>query len=166
MLNINLSDLPVSENNYEPLPAGWYDATVTEATLRDTKSGGKMIALKYTINGPTHQNRIVFGNLNIQNANPEAERIGRQQLGELMRSVGISQLKQPEQLIGRDLCIKLKVRPAAGGYDASNDVNAFKAATNAMPKMMTASSAVAVDDDPFGTQPQIAQKAAAPWVRK
>ena len=74
------SELPKSERNFDPLPAGWYNATIGGAEIKQTKAGtGEYIAIRYDITGPTHQGRVIFGNLNIKNANPQAESIGYQQ---------------------------------------------------------------------------------------
>jgi hypothetical protein len=143
--------LPVSDRNFEPLPAGWYTAVVNGAEIKATKAGtGQYIAVRYDITGPTHQGRVVFGNLNIKNPNPKAEEIGRQQLGELMRAIGLSTVQDTDQLIGGQLMIKLDVRESEQ-YGASNDVKAFKANGSAPPAAKAA---------PAST------KAAPPWVKK
>ena len=79
--------------SFDPLPPGWYSATMAGAELKATKTGtGQYIAIRYDITGPTHQGRVVFGNLNIRNASPKAEEIGRQQLGELCRAIGLAKV--------------------------------------------------------------------------
>jgi hypothetical protein len=143
--------LPVSDRNFEPLPAGWYTAVVNGAEIKNTKAGtGQYIAIRYDITGPSHQGRVVFGNLNIKNPNPKAEEIGRQQLGELMRSIGLSTVQDTDQLIGGQLQIKLEIRESEQ-YGASNDVKAFKANGSASPKVAPAAAS---------------GKAAPPWVKK
>jgi hypothetical protein len=143
--------LPVSDRNFEPLPAGWYTAVVNSAEIKITKSGtGKYIAVRYDITGPTHQGRVVFGNLNIKNPNPKAEEIGRQQLGEIMRAIGLATVQDTDQLIGGQLQIKLDVRESEQ-YGASNDVKQFKANGSAPPKAVPAAAS---------------GKAAPPWVKK
>ena len=120
------AELPQGNNNFAPLPAGWYTATVTAAEIKQTKTGtGEYIKVRYAISGPTHQGRVGFGNLNIKNANPKAEEIGRQQLGELMRAIGLSSVKDTDQLIGGNLSIKLDVR-LSEQYGDSNEVKAYK----------------------------------------
>lgn len=127
----NRSELPASENNFEALPAGWYTARITEAEIKATKAGtGRYIKIRYDILGPTHQGRAVFGNLNVRNPNPQAEKIGRQQLNELMMSIGLETLSDTDQLIGAPLQIKLKVRESQE-YGNSNDVSGFKSAGHA-----------------------------------
>ena len=147
------AELPKSERNYEPLPAGWYTATIGGAEVKATKAGtGEYIAIRYDITGPTHQGRVVFGNLNIKNANPTAEAIGYQQMGELMRAIGLARVDDTDQFIGGQLQIKLDIRKSEQ-YGDSNDVKGFKSLSGgAMP--MAASA------------PKAAAKAAPPWVRK
>ena len=146
--------LPKSERSYEPIPAGWYTVSITAAELKSTKAAtGQYIAVRYDIIAPTHQGRVVFGNLNIFNPNPEAEKIGRQQLGELMAAAGIATLDDTDLLIGKQLQIKLKIRKS-DQYGDSNDVDGYKSLGGAMPSMSAAPSA------------ETPAKAAPPWAKK
>lgn len=128
-LNINLADLPEDENtgDFEPLPAGWYSVKTTQAELKETSKGdGQYIKIRYDITGPTHEGRVVFGNLNISNPNDVAQRIGQQQLGQLMKAGKLDSIEDTDQLVGLDLEIKLKIQPAKGEYGPSNGITAFK----------------------------------------
>jgi hypothetical protein len=146
------AELPKSERNYEPLPAGWYTATIGGAEIKATKAGtGEYIAIRYDITGPTHQGRVVFGNLNIKNANPAAEAIGYQQMGELMRAIGLARVDDTDQFIGGQLQIKLDIRKSEQ-YGDSNDVKGFKSLSGGAMPMAAA--------------PKAAAKAAPPWVKK
>lgn len=159
----SIDTLPQSENEFSPLPAGWYQVHITGAELRPTKAGtGAYIAVRYDVLGPTHQGRVVFGNLNIRNPNPKAEEIGRQQLGSLMRAIGLAQVSDTDQLIGGQLMIKLAIRPADGQYEASNDVKDFKAVGGAAPAAAAAGS-MASNNAPAAPA---AASAAPPWARK
>lgn len=152
---IELNDLPQPTNSYELLPAGWYDATVSGAELRDTKTGGQMIAVKYTVTGPTHQGRVVWGNINIRNANPKAEEIGRQQLGEIMRATGIARVTDTDQLIGLTMGIKIAIREAQNGYEAQNEVKGWKSTQGSA---APAPAFVPPSPAPAGKQP--------PWAKR
>jgi hypothetical protein len=125
----NVEELPVSvQTTFEPLPEGWYTATISGAEIKTTKAGnGQYINVKYSIIGPTHQGRMVFGMINIKNPNPKAEEIGRQQLGDIMRAIGLTKVSDTDQLIGGNLSIKLVITPADGTYEASNNIRGFKA---------------------------------------
>ena len=145
--------MPVSDKSYEPLPAGWYTASITAAELKNTKAGnGQYIAIRYDIIGPTHQGRIVFGNLNIRNPNPKAEEIGRQQLGEVMRAIGIAKVQDTDELIGGQLSIKVDIR-SSEQYGDQNEVKGFKAIAGSTPPAPVAKAAAT-------------GKAAPPWQKK
>lgn len=150
------ADLPQGTGNFDPLPAGWYDVSITGAELKSTKDGnGSYIKVRYDVTGPTHQGRVVFGNLNIQNASAKAEEIGRQQLGEIMRAIGLSRVQDTDQLIGGNLSIKLEVKPADGQYSAGNEVRGFRAlAGGAATKPQAAPTAT-----------QAPARAAPPWAK-
>jgi hypothetical protein len=150
----DVASLPQSERNFEPLPAGWYTATISNAEVMPTKMGnGQYIKIRYNINGPTHQGRVVFGNLNVRNPNPKAEEIGRQQLGEIMRAIGLTSLKDTDQMIGGNLAIKLDIR-ISEQYGNSNEVKGFRAMAGASapaPKPVVSSTNA---------------KASPPWIKK
>ena len=141
--------------SYDPLPAGWYNANITAAELKPTKDGsGQYIKVRYDITGPSHQGRVVFGNLNIKNKSAKAEEIGRQQLGDIMRAIGLAKVTDTDQLIGGSLSIKLDIRAASEQYAAQNEVKGFKSLTGSAPAAAPAASAPAP------------AKAAPPWARK
>lgn len=129
----NADDLP-SSGGYDLLPDGWYSAAITKAELNNTKAGtGQKIDIRYDITGPTHQGRVVFGSLNIRNPNQKAEEIGRQQLGDVMRAIGLTKVEDTEQLVGGTLQIKIKTKPGDGQYEARNEVGGWKSAGGAVP---------------------------------
>lgn len=124
---ININSLPESDRSYDPVPPGWYAARIHSAEVKDTKAGnGQYIKIRYDIVGPSHQGRVVFGNLNIRNPNAKAEQIGRQQLGELMRAIGLAEIQDTDQLIGGTCEIKLDVQAPEGEYAARNEVRGWK----------------------------------------
>lgn len=146
-------DLPAGNSGtYEALPAGWYTATIAGAEIRQTKSGsGRYIAVRYDITGPTHQGRVIFSNLNIENMSAKAEEIGRQQLRALMEAIGLPKLGDTDQLIGLNVKIKLKVEKDEQ-YGDKNQVSAF-AANGSAPAAKPAAAASA------------SKSAAPPWAR-
>ncbi len=153
--SFSVESLPQPTNNYGVLPAGWYSATISRAEVKPTKSGtGEYINIMYTVTGPTHQGRAVWGMINIKNANPETEKIGMQQLGELIRATGVAHLSDTDQLIGKDLVIKLNVKED-DRYGERNEVKGFKAVQGgSIPSMPTAAPEAP------------AAKAAPPWAKK
>jgi hypothetical protein len=154
----DVNELPQGKaGNFEPLPAGWYTSTITQGEVKKTKAGnGEYIKLRFDITGPTHQGRVVFGNLNIKNANPKAEEIGRQQLGEIMRAIGLAKVADTDQLIGGQISIKLTIKDDAQ-YGASNEIKGFNS--------LTGSAAPSIPSAP-ASAPAASGKAAPPWAKK
>lgn len=152
-IGFTADELPESRGDYEPLPEGWYSADIGDAEIRVTKDGtGQYIRCRYNITGPTKAGRVVFGNLNIMNKSQKAEEIGRQQLGELMRCIGLGRIEDTDQLIGSSLQIKLSIRPAENGYAAQNEVRGFRVAEGAAPAKASPAAS--------------SSKAAPPWAKK
>jgi hypothetical protein len=157
----NVNELPQGNGNFEPLPAGWYTATISQSELKDTNAGnGQYIKLRYDITGPTHQGRVVFGNLNIKNANPKAEEIGRQQLGDIMRAIGLAKVTDTDQLIGGQIGIKLEVKQDEQ-YGASNEVKGFKSLSGS-----AAPAAAVIPAKAAAPALAAPAKAAPPWAKK
>lgn len=146
---VSADQLPQSQS-YDAIPAGLYTAKVTDASLQDTKSGtGQYIRLRFDIMGPSHQGRVVFTNLNIRNQNPKAEEIGMQQMGDLMRAIGLPKVMDTDQFIGGVCQIKVTVSNSEQ-YGTQNEVKAFKAVEGGSPAPAPAQEAA-------GSQP--------PWRR-
>jgi hypothetical protein len=167
--SFDVNELPQGNTgNFEPLPAGWYTVTITKAELKATKAGnGQYINLRYDVTGPTHQGRVVFGNLNIKNPNPKAEEIGRQQLGDIMRAIGLAKVTDTDQLIGGQIGIKLSVKDDAQ-YGASNEVKGFKSVSGSVAPAGASTFAAHV---PLGKKnasvmQAVTAKAAPPWAKK
>lgn len=132
--SFSASELPQSDRSYDLIPDGWYTVKITEAKVSPTKSGtGEKIDVRYDILGPSQQGRVIFGAINIRNQNPTAESIGLQQLGEIMRAIGLDRIEDSDQLVGGELQIKVRIKQPtdkdkAAGYDQpKNDISGFKA---------------------------------------
>ena len=154
--SVSLDQLPQPETtSYELLPDGWYNCVVDEAETKETKAGtGMYIKLKIKVTGPTHANRILFTNVNIQNPNEVAQRIGLEQLRSIMQAGGLASVEDTDQLIGINVSAKVGTQPAQNGYEAQNQVKAFKPMSGGAPVQQTA-------------QPTPAAPAASapPWAR-
>lgn len=143
------SELPKSDRDFTPVPDGWYDVTITEADVKKTNAGtGTYIKLRYDITGPAHSGRVVFGNINNSNPNPKAEEIGNQQLGELMRAVGLPKLEDTDQLIGKRLIVKLTTQKSEQ-YGDKNEVKGYRSNGAAQPATSSAPGAAAAAKPPW-----------------
>ena len=129
----NAADAPAGRTEFAPVPAGWYLASIHSAEVKQTKAGnGQYIKVRYDLVGGEHANRVVFANLNLKNPNEVAQNMGRQQLGEIMRAIGLPTIQDTDQLVGGVLEIKLSVRDDPQ-WGTSNEVKGFRASNHSAP---------------------------------
>jgi len=147
-----------------------YDAQITEAGLQTTASGtGRYIKIRFNILGPTGSGRVVFAQLNVENASAKAEEIGRQQLGELMRALGLQRVDDTDLLLGGECQIKLGIRPertdsvTGRTYAASNEVVGYKGYAS---KSAAPAPALNVVNGAAAPAKPAERKAAPPWAKK
>ena len=179
------SEMPAVTNNFEPLPSGDYTAAITQAEVKPTADGsGEYIKLRLDITGPTHEGRVVFANLNTKNQSLKAEEIGRAQLGEIMRALGLPRLRDTDEMIGGQVGIKLTIRPSRTDektgrtYEASNEVRGYKSmnstppATFAKQKVESGKASPFIPDSDIPVKKFVFNKAtnkmeaAPPWAKK
>jgi hypothetical protein len=166
---IRFDELP--DNELTVIPAGWYTATIAEAEVKTAKRGdGQYLSVRYTILGPTHQGRSVYGNVTLRNASETATRIGRAQLKELMGAVGLAQLADTDQLVGATLQVRVTVRDDLQ-YGQSNEVKGWKPAgaqapvpRPVPPSAVLSTPAPAPVPTPAQPQPQPRPSNRPPWA--
>lgn len=150
---ININDLPDSNNNFDPIPAGDYNVTISAADVKETKAGnGEMIILTMNVLGPTHMGRVLFANINIVNPSEQAEQIGRSQLKAIMQAINLQNLADTSQLVGGNLSVKVAIKDDQQ-YGKTNSIKAFKPISGAVKQQA-----------PVMQQPA-RQEARAPWAQ-
>lgn len=105
----------VEITSFEPVPAGEYAAIITGAEIKDTKSG-KGLFFEYTIQGTSHDGRVIKECVNIVNASEKAQKIGLETLAKISMAVGINSAKDTSEFINKRLKIKLSVEAGVGTY--------------------------------------------------
>lgn len=109
-----------------PLPAGFYTGVITRAELRDNKPtakdpNGKYLEVEFDITSPgDFTNRKFWDKFNLINTNAIAVKIGKEQLSDLAQALGITNLGEAEELLGKEAAFYLTVEPAKPPYQASN----------------------------------------------
>ena len=87
------------------------------------------------IDGP-YKGRLIWTNLNLRNKNPKAVEIATRNLASICRSVHhLTPLDDSEVLHNKPLKIKVTIREAQNGYDASNEIRGYFPATDAPPQV-------------------------------
>jgi len=150
--NINFDAVEVAPS-FEPLPAGNYKCVITDREQKPTKAqNGSYLQLKIEVIEGHYTGRVVFDRLNLVNPNATAVEIATRTLKSIGAALQVP-LHNSEELLDKPLMVKLAVRPASNGYDASNDVKGYASAGAATAAPQAAPAAA----------PQAA--AAPPWKR-
>jgi hypothetical protein len=142
---IDLSNVKLES---DVVPAGEYLVTLTEAQVKETKSGtGEYISAKLRINAGEHEGRFIFTTFNIKNDNAQAVQIGLQQLKGFMKAAGFTDfvVKSVTDLEGATATAVVKNK--TDDYGEKAVVSYFKPAT----KTATATTASTTNpsDIPF-----------------
>jgi hypothetical protein len=147
------------QQEFLAIPAGVYIARIVESEVLPTKNNnGTLLKLQFDIIEGQFTNRKIFERINIQNTNPEAEKIGQSQLSQLCHAVNVLQLNDTEMLHNKPVRIKVKIRKDdTGQYGDQNSISAYEAVGNGV------NAAPA-----FAAPKPAAQKPAstAPWAQK
>ena len=132
----------------EILAAGNYPAQIIESSLAQTKSGGTMLKLTWEILDGPAKGRRVWENLNIVNANEQAQAIAARSLKHICTAVGFAGvLTDSEALHFKPVELTVAIQPARGEYGESNQVKGYKAYGSA-----PAASAPAAAAKPWGAK--------------
>lgn len=130
MANLSFNAANVSPSVvYAPLPAGDYQAIITESETKATRDGqGQYLQLKLQIQGGEFAGRVLFDRLNLWNNNQQTQEIAQRALSAICHAVGILQVGDSQELHNRPLIATVKVKPASGNYEANNEIKGYKAA--------------------------------------
>lgn len=150
-MTFNKDDMPES-TGFAPLKPGWYQANIEKAELKQTNDGtGTYINIQYKILGPESAGRVVFGMCGVTNTDEQKAERNRYFLGQLMGACGIAKLQDTDQLIGCNLEIEVKEKPAVmengvEKYPAGNNVGKTRSMSGSvMPSASMSNSAPAAD---------------------
>ena len=128
VLNFDASQVAPDTGAQDALPAGWYDVVMEASEMKPTKdNSGAYLECKLNVIAPQNfQSKKIYTRLNLRNANATAQEIGYKQLSAICHAVGVLQVADSAQLHNIPFKVKLKIRPAEGQYEASNEVTAYK----------------------------------------
>ncbi len=128
VLNFDATQVAPDTGAQDALPAGWYDVVMEASVMKPTKdNSGAYLECKLNVIAPQNfQGKKIYTRLNLRNANATAQEIGYKQLSAICHAVGVLQVADSAQLHNIPFKVKLKLRPAEGQYEASNEVTAYK----------------------------------------
>lgn len=158
---------------FEVFEAGPQPMEFVETDIVPTKAGtGKLLKYKLRITQGDLEDRFVFGQMNLQNPNPVATKMGQE---EFRAAREVTETLEPEDtgdLHFKEFIGYVKVTPAKGDYDAKNEIDwgrTYKIFSEGIdsvaPKTETANDNVA-EKTPANDNKKAAAKPAATTVKK
>lgn len=135
---------------FDPIPAGWQVAHITESEMKETKKGnGHYLQLVWEILDGKYKGRKVWDRLNIHNPNPIAQEIGQQNLSAICHAVGQLHVADSSMLHNQPCKIKIKVTNSAD-YGPGNEVAGYVSmAERGTPSSKQANKTAADDAPPW-----------------
>lgn len=115
------------KDDREILPTGDYLAQVFESDLKDTKNGtGKYLVLGWEIVSGALSGRKLWVNVNVQNANAQAQDIGQRELKRICEAVGVGPIRNSEDLHFKPCMITVGIEKGEGQYADKNNIKGYK----------------------------------------
>ena len=115
--------------DYEDLPNGIYQFETTVAEIKPTANGnGTILKITDSVLAPeAYKGRLLFSNINIENANAQAQEIGQRDLAMRCRAMGLTGVDDTDEL--RLIAFTAKVglgKPSKDGqYPARPEIKVF-----------------------------------------
>lgn len=127
LLHFDATQVAPSTGAADAIPAGWYNAAIDASEMKPTRDGlGAYLELAYKVIDGQYAGRKVFTRLNLRNANAQAQEIAMKDLSAIAHATGVLQVADSAQLHNIPMKIKVKLRPAEGAYEASNEISAYR----------------------------------------
>src|SRR5687768_13180569 len=134
-----MGNMDFNQSDYQPrgemgaVPAGKYSCRIEDTERKDTKSGdAQYLQITHVITEGEYKGRKIFDRLNLWSAQngewvrrtDEAGNIAGQAMSELLAALGMATIRNHEELRGKNLIVKVKVRKS-DDYGDSNDVQNY-----------------------------------------
>jgi hypothetical protein len=121
------------DGDFGIVPAGWYTAVIQRAEAKETKKKkegqtdkGLMWAFGFQLAGnEQYDGRFVWCNINVENDNDVAVRIGLKHLTALSRATDCARMEGPEDIVGQTVDIKVSIEKGTGNFEDRNSVKDF-----------------------------------------
>jgi hypothetical protein len=152
---------------FEVIPGGKYPVQIVQSEMRPTKDGGgQYLWLEEEIIDGEYKGRKLWDRLNLTNNNAHAVEIAQRTLSAICHAVGQLHVTDSEALHFKPMIATVRVKPAKGDYDASNEIRGYEPMGGAAPVTVTPGAKPHVVKNPVAP-PSMPKTAAAtpPWKR-
>lgn len=128
---------------------GKYTVEVSSADVKTTKSGdGHYVQVEFTAMNGAMEKRKHWERYNISNPNQTAEEIAKRNFAALCLAVGVPQLDDTDQLIGRQCVVETGVRKKSNADEMETTIRGYYSAGSAAPASVPRAPAPAAAANP------------------
>lgn len=165
--NYSGSELVEGSNDFEPIPAGVYDAEVTASDIVEKDSGAKVrLSLEITVTGPQFEGRKLWHGFNLKNPSAMAQEIAQRELSDLCRACGLAAVPaESEEFHGIPIRIKVGMGKPNPPYEARAEVKKFLAPGDDAPAQQPARQQQAAPQQRQQSAPANAGRPAPAWKK-
>ena len=119
--------------DFEPIPAGKYQAVITNSEMKQTKSGnGSYLELTFQVIEGEYKGRLLWARLNLENPNAMAVKIARGELSSICRAVSVLEPKDSSELHNLPLVVTVKQKADDAG-EIRNEIKGYAKKDAAQP---------------------------------
>lgn len=113
--------------DFEPIPAGTYNAVIIKSEMKPTKDGnGSFLELEFQVLDGEYKGRLVWSRLVLENKNELTVKIAKSQLADICKSVGILTPRDSCELHNMPLAIKVALKKRSDNGEATNEIKAYR----------------------------------------
>lgn len=130
MAELDFNAQEVEITNYEAIPAGKYQAVITDSEMKETKSGtGRYLQLTFEVIEGDYRGRKLWERINLLNPNQTAVRIAKETLAKICLAVNVPVLKDTVELHNLPLTVEVKLKTDADG-EVRNEIKGYSPRMN------------------------------------
>ncbi len=135
------------------LPRGEYLLHAIESELKTTKRGdGQYLRFRFAVASGNSAGASVWMNFNVANPNDMAVQIGKRQLAEFSRAVGVPNWTNTQDLHNKVFKANVDIEPGTNGMEDSNTIKKFLRDESGVDPLRTGGN-FDVENGPSGAQP-------------
>lgn len=113
--------------DFDPIPAGKYQAVITETEMKPNKAGtGRYLQLTFQVIDGEFKGRHLWARLNLDNPNATAVQIARAELSAICRAVGVLAPNDSVELHNLPLVIAVKCKKRPDTGEITNEIKGFE----------------------------------------
>ncbi len=148
MADLNGFDADTVEptTDFETIPAGKYEAVITESEFKPTKAGtGNYLQLTFQVIAGPYKNRFLWARLNLNNPNATAVTIAQSELSAICRAVGVTKPRDSVELHNLPLVIRVRCKTRHDTGEIVNEIAGYTKKESAV----AAQTAMSVSTPPW-----------------